>query len=176
MFAWWKNFALQLVLNNRNNCTCSMYKVSKGFSTWSHGYFGSLDLSPLWLWGPKVIEIKAHLFGCQIFGDFVAHSVLHFRGSGECSDRKMVLKGRLVTGRAYEGLNVGVLPQSFMLKPQPLIWWHLEVGPSGGHQVCMRSWGQSTTLSFPNSQMGRNQLLMLRPSRLWCSVWTAWAD
>ena len=33
-------------------------------STWSHGYFGSLDLSPLWLWGPKVIEIKAHLFGC----------------------------------------------------------------------------------------------------------------
>lgn len=37
MFAWWKNFALQLVLNNRNNCTCSMYKVSKGFSTWSHG-------------------------------------------------------------------------------------------------------------------------------------------
>ena len=91
-------------------------------SAWSHGYFGSLELSlSLWLWGTKVIEIKAHLFGCRIFGDFVAHRVLHFRVSGEGSDRKMALKGRLVTEGAYEVLNVCVLPQSFMLKPQPLI-------------------------------------------------------
>lgn len=89
---------------------------------WSHGYFGSLELSlSLWLWGPKVIEIKAHLFGCRIFGEFVAHRVLHFRVSGERSDRKMALKGPLVTEAAYEVLNVCVLPQSFLLKPQPLI-------------------------------------------------------
>lgn len=44
-------------------------------------------------------------------------------------------------------LNICILPKCICWNPTP-VWWYLEIGPLGGHEGQMRSWGWSPREGF----------------------------